>query len=89
VLLCGTSVGGASVVYASVLLGDKAKNKTNTVLLFVNLLFVIVYQVAGVVCENPVAHPERFISEHIEKATKHNQNSFVIINLSGGSVFML
>jgi hypothetical protein len=27
-------------------------------------------RVAGVIAENPVAHPERFISEHIEKARK-------------------
>lgn len=44
VFLCGTSVGGASVVYAAV------KDPSNIV---------------GVICENPVAHPERFVTEHM------------------------
>ncbi len=49
VLLCGTSVGGASVVYAAHLLQQEGA------------------AVSGVICENPVAHPERFIEEHMAK----------------------
>ena len=48
-VLCGTSVGGASVVYAAVRLQRLGAS------------------VAGVVCENPVAHPERFVEEHMAK----------------------
>lgn len=49
VLLCGTSVGGASVVYAA------ARDPEGLV---------------GVICENPVAHVEKFISEHMEQVLR-------------------
>jgi len=57
VLLCGTSVGGASVVYAC---AHDAQH------------------VVGVICENPVAHPERFIADHISKVLQKASPSWFI-----------
>lgn len=49
VILCGTSVGGASVVYAA------SRDPSHLM---------------GVICENPVAHAENFIAEHIEQVLR-------------------
>ena len=67
VLLCGTSVGGASVVYAAArdpsnLMVKKEKTKTKNALTLPSHRFLFL---KGVICENPVAHPERFIADHM------------------------